>query len=167
MKHRSRPDPRRERLLDTLNLLARDMSGHTIVFHTAVADRLGLNPTDHKTLDIVVRSEPLTAGELARRMFLTTGALTGIIDRLEKAGFVKRERDGKDRRRVIVRPILEKCRREIHPLFEPMGLSFIRMHEGYTLRDLEMLREYFEKTMVFLREETTRVRSLPTKRKRA
>src|SRR5262249_43014336 len=68
----------------------RQLSAATIMFHQAVADRLGMNVTDHKCADILERNGPMTAGELAERTGLTTGAITGVIDRLEKAGFVRR-----------------------------------------------------------------------------
>jgi hypothetical protein len=65
-----------------------------------VADRLGLNPTDHKCVDFLLMNGPLTAGELATLTALTTGAITAALDRLERAGFAKREDDPDDRRRV-------------------------------------------------------------------
>ena len=64
----------------------RETSTVTILFHQAIADRLGMNVTDHKCAGILSRSGPITAGELARRTGLTTGAITGVIDRLEQAG---------------------------------------------------------------------------------
>ena len=66
----------------------------------------------------VGRSRP---GELARRTGLTTGAITGVIDRLEKAGFARRARDSSDRRRVIIEPDPKRIERKIVPLFESMG----------------------------------------------
>jgi DNA-binding transcriptional ArsR family regulator len=89
--------------------LGREVSARMVMFHQAIAERLGLNATDHKALDLLGRAGPITAGELAELTGLTTGAITGIIDRLEKAGFVRRENDPKDRRRVIIRPLMEKC----------------------------------------------------------
>lgn len=65
----------------------RETTTVTILFHQAIADRLGMNITDHKCAGILARSGPITAGELARRTGLTTGAITGVIDRLERAGF--------------------------------------------------------------------------------
>ncbi len=82
---------------DRLNRLTRDLSTETILLHQAIADRLGLNPTDHKCLSLLLDAgEPITAGELAVRTGLTTGAITGIVDRLERARFVRRERDPND-----------------------------------------------------------------------
>ncbi|WP_392435861.1 MarR family transcriptional regulator [Chlorogloeopsis fritschii PCC 9212] len=80
-------------LADALNWAGRELSAATVLFHTAIAERLGLNTTDHKCADILAQTGAITAGELAERTGLTTGAITGVVDRLEKAGFVRRERD--------------------------------------------------------------------------
>lgn len=77
--------------------------GHA--FDEALAARLGLNLTDLRCSSLVEREGPLTAGKLATAMGLTTGAITGVLDRLERAGFVKRSRDPADRRQVIVESI--------------------------------------------------------------
>src|SRR5262245_4534642 len=98
------------------------MSTATIMFHQAVADRLGLHPTDHKCADILFLKGPLSAGELAELTGLTTGAITGVIDRLEGAGFVRREDDPRDRRRVIVR-VLPASHRKIGGLFESFAAA--------------------------------------------
>src|SRR6266852_1771624 len=104
----SRHSPRRAVLLAALFREFREMSAATIMFHQAIADRLGMNITDHKCADILSRTGPITAGELAQRTGLTTGAITGVIDRLEKAGFVCRAKDPSDRRRVILSPNLKR-----------------------------------------------------------
>src|SRR6516164_2366733 len=94
--------PGRVELLASLNQAGRQLSTATIMFHQAIADRIGLHPTDLKCADILFVKGPLTAGELAELTGLTTGAITGVIDRLEGAGFARREEDRYDRRRVIV-----------------------------------------------------------------
>ncbi len=100
----SRESSPKSELVAELAGMMRELSTATILFHQAVADRLGMNVTDHKCAGILTQSGPITAGDLAVRTGLTTGAVTGVIDRLEKAGFVRRVRDGTDRRRVIVEP---------------------------------------------------------------
>ena len=87
----------------------------------AAADRIGINATDLNCLNILSFSGQLTAGELARATGLTTASITGVIDRLEQAGFVRRERDGKDRRRVVVHLELDKALANVAPLFLPDG----------------------------------------------
>ena len=83
----------------------------------AAADRIGLNATDLNCLNILSFSGELTAGDLARETGLTTASITGVADRLEEAGYVRRERDPKDRRRVVIRLVLESALRDVAPVF--------------------------------------------------
>src|SRR5262245_34840645 len=110
---------RRATLLDRIGTqLGRELSTRTILFHQAVADVLGVTPTDHKCLDFIAEADhPVTAGELATVTGLTTGAITGVIDRLEAAGLAVRERDPHDRRRVVVKPAPQAFER-VAPLFD-------------------------------------------------
>src|SRR5579863_10050526 len=75
----------------------------------AAADRIGINSTDLNCLNILSFRGQMTAGELARETGLTTASITGVVDRLEEAGFVRRERDPQDRRRVVVRLVLDRA----------------------------------------------------------
>src|ERR671936_1321222 len=95
----------REEIIQAIVEKFKEMSIETIMFHEAVADVLGLHITDHKCLDLIYRFGAMPAGRLAELTGLTTGAVTGIIDRLEKAGYVRRTNDPKDRRRTIIEPI--------------------------------------------------------------
>src|SRR5260370_37450000 len=85
----------------------------------AAADRIGINATDLNCLNILSFSGETTAGELARATGLTTASITGVADRLEEAGFVRRERDPRDRRRVVIRLVLERALTDAAPLFPP------------------------------------------------
>src|SRR6185436_7386052 len=78
------------------------LSTATVLFHSAIADRLGVSVTDLKCYSILRQTGPITAGELGERLGLTTGAITGVIDRLEHVGLVHRARDPNDRRRVVL-----------------------------------------------------------------
>ncbi|HEY4258905.1 MAG TPA: MarR family transcriptional regulator, partial [Schlesneria sp.] len=100
------------------------------MFHQSVADRLGLNVTDHKCLDFLLLDGPLTAGELAQRTSLTTGAITSVLDRLERVGFVQRQPDPNDRRRVIVHPIMERLG-QIGVLFSDLSSRMQQMSTRY------------------------------------
>src|SRR2546427_12544520 len=94
-----KPPTTRAELLAALNEAARRQSTATVLFHTAVAERLGLSATDHKYAVLIARQGPMTAGELADRAGVTTGAITGVPDRLEQAGGVPRDGDPLDQRR--------------------------------------------------------------------
>jgi DNA-binding MarR family transcriptional regulator len=74
-------------------------------FHSALAERLGMNVTDFKCVAVLSESGAMTAGKLAERVGLSTAATTLVVDRLERAGLVRRERDPDDRRKVILRPV--------------------------------------------------------------
>ncbi|WJH36140.1 MarR family transcriptional regulator [Paenibacillus sp. CC-CFT747] len=93
--------PLRQELIGEL----RQNSARAVMFHQLISEQLGLNATDHKCLDFLNRTGPVTAGQLAQLTGLTTGAVTSVIDRLEKAGYVVRDKDPNDRRRVVVKTV--------------------------------------------------------------
>ena len=98
--------------------LGRQGSTLTVLRHARIAERMGLSGTDHKTFDLVIQSGgPLTAGRIAELTGLSTGAVTGVIDRLEKVGLVRRVRDPEDRRKVLV-AIVPGAAERFAPLFE-------------------------------------------------
>ena len=80
----------------------------TAAYDEALADRLGLNPTDLRCLELVIAHPGITAGRLAESADLTTGAVTGVVDRLERAGFVRRQPDPADRRSVTIAPVEDR-----------------------------------------------------------
>lgn len=88
-----------------------------IVFNQRVAERLGLGMTDMQFLGLVQREEALTPGQLAQLTGLSSGTVTGVLDRLEKAGYLHRERDPGDRRRVLLRVDEARIQREFAPLY--------------------------------------------------
>src|SRR5690349_11840923 len=112
-----RPD--RAALLAALNQAMRKASAQGVLYSATVAGRLGLASSDLECLDTIMMAGPVTAGRLAEATGLTTGAITGVIDRLERAGFAKRERDAGDRRKVLVRAVPVALRR-LMPLYAPM-----------------------------------------------
>ena len=102
---RRKGSARRRELLDALSIAGRESSTATVMFHTAIAEKAGLSATDSKTMDILARHGPVTAGELSAHTGLATASVTSLIDRLEAKGMVRRVRDPADRRRVIVEPV--------------------------------------------------------------
>jgi hypothetical protein len=82
--------------------IGQELSTAIVLFHEAVGARLGLTAMDHKALDVIIRKGPLTAGALARHTGLSPGAVTALIDRLERQGYAGRMADPADRRRVLV-----------------------------------------------------------------
>ncbi|MGH7562974.1 MAG: MarR family winged helix-turn-helix transcriptional regulator [Gemmatimonadota bacterium] len=145
---------RRARLLEAFAQAGREVSAATVMLHATIAEILGMNPTDHKCVDILLSSGPLAAGQLADRTGLTTGAITGVIDRLERAGYVRREPDPSDRRRVIVVPILDTIQRDIAPLFEPLDRQWEELCSVYTDDELELIVDAIRRSARLLRERT-------------
>src|SRR5688572_30625000 len=89
----------------------RELCERTNLLHQAIAERVGLSATELKCIEFANRARrPITAGELAELTGLSTGAITGIVDRLEKASFVRREKDPKDRRQVYIRLLPQRAR---------------------------------------------------------
>src|SRR5258708_3279424 len=140
----SRRQMNRDELVAALNRALRDASGQGVLYSQAVAERLGIGSTDLECLDIIVMRGPLSAGELASASGLTTGAITGVIDRLDRAGFVRREHDEADRRKVLVRA-LPAVERRVMPLFRPMEQAALSALSDYDERDLGLLLEFLRR----------------------
>lgn len=150
--------PKRSKLLEALNDITREVSTYTILFHQVIADKLSLNITDHKCLDLIERMGSMTAGQLAEITGLTTGAITGVIDRLEKAGYVRRERDSQDRRKVIVCLVPDKAYRDITPLFEVLSRNYDPISKGYSDEELSVILKFMKESNQALKETIAMLR---------
>src|SRR5215218_2201127 len=117
----SRPSIDRAAIEAALDQALRETSAQSVLFSQAVADRVGMNPTDLESLDILARNGPMTAGRLAEMTGLTTGAITGLIDRLERRGYARREPHPTDRRSVIVKPLIENAERDLASSYAAMS----------------------------------------------
>jgi DNA-binding MarR family transcriptional regulator len=133
---------RRQELEAALNAAMRDVSGQGVLYSQAVADRLGINTTDLECLDHISRG-PLNAGRLADLTGLTTGAVTGVIDRLERAGLARREHDAGDRRRILVTATPAVAQR-VAPLFEPMERNAMSALAIYRDDELALLLDFLK-----------------------
>src|SRR5713226_6565044 len=105
----------------------------------AAADRIGINATDLNCLNILSFSGQMTAGQLAKATGLTTAAITGVIDRLEEAGYARRERDTADRRRVVVHLAADAAIRDVAPALAPVLTAWQEIAAGYTEAELELI----------------------------
>ena len=106
-----------------------------------VADYLGLNRTDTRCLDIIERLDGVSAGRLASEAGLSTGAVTTVLDRLERAGYARRVQDPGDRRRVLVE-LTPAGRRELQELYAPLTDATMRQLEGYTTDEVSLVRDF-------------------------
>ncbi|MEU6581415.1 MarR family transcriptional regulator [Nocardia sp. NPDC046763] len=105
------------------------------------AGRLGINASDMQVLQLL-QHQPRTAGELARLTGLTTASMTGLVDRLERAALVRRERDATDRRRVLVHLAQDRARADIAPIFGPLLGAWRREIADYTIAELELVADF-------------------------
>ncbi len=124
----------------------------------AAADRIGINATDLNCLNILSFRGQMTAGELARETGLTTASITGVVDRLEEAGYVRRERDLRDRRRVVIQIVLEKALGDVGTVFRPLMHDWQRMAARYSDDDLQLIVGFYGRMEEVLRSHLTRLR---------
>jgi DNA-binding MarR family transcriptional regulator len=116
----SSPRKTRNALIDEIvGRLARRHSTAAVLFHHVVAERLGLGPTDHKCLDLIREHGAMTGSELVAITGLTSGAITGVVARLEAAGYLRRESDPNDGRKQVLKPVAERTR-DIHEVVGPV-----------------------------------------------
>jgi DNA-binding MarR family transcriptional regulator len=126
----------------------------------AVADYLGINRTDARCLEIIERLGGVTAGRLARESGLSTGAVTTVLDRLERSGLARRTSDPEDRRRVVVEmtPVARRASEELH---RPLVAAAAEQMLGYSEEELALLREYHRASRALTEAHAERVRGLP------
>jgi len=122
------------------------------------AERIGINVTDLNCLNIVALTGSMTAGDLAKATGLTTASITGVLDRLEEGGFVRRERDPQDRRRVIVRLNAGPRLREIAPTFGPLVKAWRATAAGYSDDELRLLLDFQRRLEDIVRGQLARLR---------
>jgi DNA-binding MarR family transcriptional regulator len=121
--------------------LMRDNASVSVVLHQAIADQFGLGPSDLKCLDLARREHPLTAGRLAELTRMSTSAVTAMLDRLERAGFISRRRDTADRRRVYVEST-GRHEADMTAAFEPMQRAMLTLLSSQSDDRLEFLSAF-------------------------
>jgi DNA-binding MarR family transcriptional regulator len=112
--------PDHNQLRETVIRCLREFIAGSIIYNQQVADRVGLRLTDVQCINVLELMGPSTPGELARCTGLTTGGVTVMLDRLEKAGYIKREPNPRDRRSVLVRLKPTKLKK-VHALYEEIN----------------------------------------------
>ncbi|WP_377340276.1 MarR family winged helix-turn-helix transcriptional regulator [Plantactinospora siamensis] len=142
---------------DVGELLGRELSTAVVMFHEAVAARRGLTAAENKALDLLTRLGPVSSGELARQLGLTPGAVTGLVDRLARAGYAQRVPDATDRRRTFVAANLDRLKAELEPAFEPMRQAVAHLTDGYSPAQLGAIRTFLADVTRILHEQTARL----------
>ena len=136
----SRPKARAA-LLQELEEAMRRSSAQGVLFGQTVANVAGISGSDLECLDFLNLEGRVTAGRLAEVTGLTTGAITGVVDRLEKAGFVRRERDETDRRKVFIATVPENVA-TIGRYYVPMQAAMHKVWSSYSEAELHLLLRF-------------------------
>ncbi|MFQ7234100.1 MAG: MarR family winged helix-turn-helix transcriptional regulator [Enterococcus hulanensis] len=124
-----------------------------------IASALHISNYDFITIQILEETGAITAGELAKRTGLSTGSVTALIDRLEKANFVKRELDTKDRRKVNIVPIYGE-RKDVQTLYEPLNESMLALIQSYDETTRAQIIDFLSKASDVLEESKQQVKDM-------
>ncbi len=147
-------------------MLGREFTAAVVLFHDAVGRALGLSAADRKCLDVLDRLGPVSAGQIAKETGLTTGAVTGMIDRLHTAGYVDRRPNPEDRRGVLVALRPDTPRDRVLPaIFGPLGEDMAALATKFSADELDAIGRYLAETTDILQEHTASVGALPTTRR--
>ncbi|GAA3946686.1 MarR family transcriptional regulator [Actinomadura viridis] len=153
--------PERDRAVAELREAMQRSTLYTVLLHHTTASKAGLNVTDAQCINALSLDGPQTPGRLAQLMGITTGgAITAVIDRLEKAGYVRRRRDPDDRRRVIVELVPENAAR-VARYFEPIARAFGEQMAGFSDAQLRTLTDYIDRSNREMPGVIERVRRMP------
>ena len=153
---------KRADLLGELERELRQFQGLGASFFRAAAARLGMTVTDMQVIDLLESTGPATAGQLADLTGLTTGAITGMLNRLEETGLVHRERDPNDGRRVIVRLARGKDEmQKIGPIFASLGKAWNELASDYDDEQLAFLLEFLKRSNALSGKEIVKLREAP------
>ena len=152
-------DHRREEVIEEGGKVFRAYQTSNDNFDQAVADRLGMNRTDMRCVDLIDQAGGMTAGELARAAGLTTGAVTAVIDRLERAGIARRVADPADRRRVRIE-VTPKLWELTGPLMAPFIAESQSILDDYGTEELERFAEFLRRVIDVQSKHIERIRSL-------
>jgi DNA-binding MarR family transcriptional regulator len=157
----SRAKPSKRELVDQLITEFRTSGNQDSAFDNLAAARLGVNRTDLHCLNAIENAGGLTAGQLAAEVGLTTGAVTGVIDRLEKAGFARRVGDPRDRRRVKVEVTPEFYARADR-IWGPLKSDWeSALATRFTAAELERVIEFLRATNAIGRRHLDRLTEQP------
>jgi DNA-binding MarR family transcriptional regulator len=144
---------------DTVRRMSQLYSYTSLQMHEAIARKVGLSGTDHKYLGFLIEKGQMTAGELSSLTGLTTGAVTGLIDRFEKKKLVKRQFAKDDRRKVIIEPLTENIMRLFEPLYKEFRKESEKLFASFSNKEIKIIETYFSKAIDIMNETTNRLNS--------
>ncbi|RAO61103.1 putative HTH-type transcriptional regulat or YcgE [Micromonospora saelicesensis] len=159
-------EPARASAIADLMRAGREMSRLSMVFRYAIAERLGLTVSDLECLDYLADVGSATAGQVAERTNLTTGAVTSMLRRLQQAGYVTAQRDPADRRRLIVTLRPERSA-ELKQPYEQFAEGAERLIEGYSVEEVRLLVRHYDRMQAMYLAELDRLRGGETAQRSA
>ena len=141
-------------IIQSFRLASRRYSDASIFMHEAIARKAGLTGSDHKYLGLILQHKELTAGDLSKLTGLTTGAVTGLIDRLEKKKLLKRQFTKDDRRKVIIVPNEENTMKLLQPLFLKLQQKTADLIASFSVTEIQAIERYFSEATAIMKEAT-------------
>jgi DNA-binding MarR family transcriptional regulator len=137
----------------------RELATAVIVFHETLAKKAGLTAAESRCLGILFQREAITAGELARATGLTTGAITGIVDRLQKDGWLRREANPADRRSVLIRALPNRRREAVlSPGYARLREAMAALMAEFSPAELLVIQRYLNGAVTTLNRLTDELR---------
>lgn len=144
-------------LLEIFRNASRQYSDASIFMHEAIARKAGLSGSDHKYLGLILQHKELSAGQLSTLTGMTTGAVTGLIDRLEKKKLVKRQFTKDDRRKVIIVPNTENSMKLLQPLFKDLREKTEHLLHTFSEEEIRIIERYFAGAAGIMKETTEKL----------
>ncbi|GAA0240863.1 MarR family transcriptional regulator [Saccharothrix mutabilis subsp. mutabilis] len=139
--------------------MGRELSTAVVAFHEAVGARLGVSAVDQRAHALLAKHGPMTAGDLAKLINLTPGAVTGVVDRLEDAGLARRDPDPQDRRRVVVQALPGS----FGDAFTELGAAMAKLADRYTPEQQQVIGDWVARTIDVLKDQTRRLSAAPVR----
>jgi DNA-binding MarR family transcriptional regulator len=134
----------RTSLRESLHREVRTFIANALLFNARVAEQVGMNVTDMQCLHLLYLEGPATPGRLARRCGLTSGGITVVLDRLESAGYIRREANPEDRRSFIIRPISARIRK-FEAMYRSKSRALAGVLSGFDEPGLGLILDFFRK----------------------
>ncbi len=142
--------------------VVRRFAAHTVLLHSVIAEALGLHVTDLRALWLL-GEEPRTAGELADELGLTSAAITALVDRLERNGYVARQRNNKDRRKVTIQADPERLR-EVNRRYQSQSQAMAKVLDAYSDTEFATIIDFLTRTADVLLEQARQAQERHTAR---
>lgn len=144
-------------LITQVRRMSQQYAYTSIQMHEAIAREAGLPGTDHKYLGFLIQKGQMTAGELSNLTGLTTGAVTGLIDRFEKKKLVKRRFAKDDRRKVIIEPDTEKIMALFAPLYKSYRSKIVELLGSFSTKEVKVIEAYLTKAIEIMNDTTNKL----------